>query len=81
MATTTVEIDNELLAKLRERSPGKADSELVRDLALVTIGFDTIRRAQERTAAAGVEQSEIEAEAVRAVHDVRRRRAAGQAAA
>jgi hypothetical protein len=80
MATTTVEIDSDLLARLRERSPGKSDRELLEDLAAVTLGFEAIRRVQRRTADAGVDQEEIEGEAVRAVREHRRRRTAGQAA-
>lgn len=80
MATTTVEIDSDLLERLRERSPGKSDRELLEDLAAVTLGFETIRRVQRRTAEAGMDQEKIEGEAVRVVHEHRRRRAAGQAA-
>lgn len=80
MATTTVEIDSDLLARLRERSPGKSDRELLEDLAAVTLGFETIHRVQRRTADAGIGQEEIEGEAVRVVRERRRRRAAGQAA-
>lgn len=79
MATTTVEIDSGLLARLRERSPDKSDRELLEDLAAVTLGFETIHRVQRRTADTGVDQGEIEGEAVRVVRE--RRRAAGQAAA
>lgn len=46
MATTTVEIDSDLLAWLRERSPGKSDRELLEDLASVTLGFETIARVR-----------------------------------
>lgn len=81
MGTTTVEIDSDLLARLRERSPGKSDRELLEDLAEVTLGFETIHRVQRRTAEAGVDQAEIEAEAVRVVHEKRRHRRPGQAAA
>jgi len=80
MATTTVEIDSDLLTRLRERSPGKSDRELLEELAAETLGFETIRRVQRRTAEAGVDQEEIEGEAVRVVREHRRRRAAGQAA-
>jgi hypothetical protein len=79
MATTTVEIDSDLLARLRERSPGKSDRELLEELATVTLGFETIQRVRQRTAEAGVDQREIEDEAVRVVCE-RRRRAAGHAA-
>ncbi len=80
MAATTVEIDSDLWARLRERSPGKSDRELLEDLAAVTLGFETIHRVQRRTADAGIGQEEIEGEAVRVVRERRRRRAAGQAA-
>lgn len=80
MATTTVEIDSGLLARLRERSPGKSDRELLEELATVTLGFETIQRVRQRTAEAGVDQQEIEDEAVRVVREHRRGRAAGHAA-
>lgn len=80
MATTSVQIDSELLAGLRERSPGKSDRELLEDLAIVTLGFETIQRVRQRTADAGVDQQEIEDEAVRVVHEHRSRRAARPAA-
>jgi chromosome condensin MukBEF MukE localization factor len=80
MATTTVEIDSDLLARLRERSPGKSDRELLEELATVTLGFETIQRVRQRTAEADVDQQEIEDEAVRVVRERRRRRAAGHAA-
>jgi hypothetical protein len=80
MATTTVEIDSDLLARLRERSPGKRDRELLEELATVTLGFETIQHVRQRTADAGVDQQEIEDEAVRVVRERRRRRAAGHAA-
>ncbi|HTU79662.1 MAG TPA: hypothetical protein VMF09_12965 [Solirubrobacteraceae bacterium] len=81
MATTNVEIDNELLVRLRERAPGKSDRELLEDLATVTLGFETIQRARQRTGDAGVDQREIEDEAVRVVREHRRRRTGGQPAA
>ncbi len=81
MATTTVQIDSDLLARLRERSPGKSDRELLEDLASVTLGFETIQRVRQRTAEAGVDQHEIEDEAVRVVRERRRLRSAGQTAA
>lgn len=81
MATTAVEIDSDLLARLRERSPVKSDRELLEDLATVTLGFETIQRVRQRTAEAGVDQQEIEDEAVRVVRERRRLRSPGQAAA
>jgi hypothetical protein len=80
MATTTVEIDSDLLARLRERSPGRSDRELLEELATVTLGFETIQRVRQRTADAGIDQQEIEDEAVRVVRKHRRQRAAGHAA-
>lgn len=80
MATTTVEIDSDLLARLRDRSPGKNDRELLEDLATVTLGFEAIQRVRQRTADAGVDQQEIEDEAVRVVRERRRQRAAGHVA-
>jgi hypothetical protein len=80
MATTMVEIDSDLLARLRERSPGKSDRELLEELATVTLGFETIQRVRQRTADAGVDQQVIEDEAVRVVREHRRQRAAGHAA-
>ncbi|MHB1467681.1 MAG: hypothetical protein ACYCU0_08345 [Solirubrobacteraceae bacterium] len=81
MATTTVEIDSDVLARLRARTPGKSDRELLEDLAAVTLGFEAIHRVQRRTADAGVDQHEIESEAVRVVREHRRQRAAGRPAA
>jgi hypothetical protein len=78
-ATTTVEIDSELLSRLRKRSPGKSDREALERAARIQLGFETIRRAQERSAAAGVDEDEVMAEAVRGVRESRRSRAARRA--
>jgi hypothetical protein len=77
-ATTTVEIDSELLSRLRERSPGKSDREALERAARIQLGFETIRRAQERSAAAGVDEDEVMAEAVRGVRESRRSRLRGE---
>ena len=70
MATTTnVEIDTELLERLRARAPGKDDRELIEDLARISLGFEVIRESQRRNA---VPEDEAVAEAVRAVQEVRR---------
>jgi hypothetical protein len=74
----TVEIDSELLSRLRERSPGKSNREALERIARIQLGFETIRRAQERSAAAGVDEDEVMAEAVRGVHESRRSRAGEQ---
>jgi hypothetical protein len=80
LATTTVEIDSELLTRLRERSPGKSDRELLERVARIQLGFETIRRVQERNAAAGVDDDEVMTEAVRAAHESRHSPAARRAA-
>ena len=69
--TTTVEIDSELLARLRERSPGKSDRELLERVARIKLGFETILRVQARNGAAGVDDDEVMAEAVSAIQGLR----------
>lgn len=66
MATTSVEIDSELLARLRDRHPGKDDRSLIEDLARIELGFASLREAQKRNALDEDEATEI---AVRAVHE------------
>ena len=78
--TTIVEIDSDLLSRLRKRSPGKSDREALERAARIQLGFETIRRAQERSVAAGVDEDEVMAEAVRGVHESRRSRVARRAA-
>ncbi len=80
VGTTTVEIDNELLERLRERAPGRSDRETLERVARIQLGFETIRRVQERNAAAGVDDDEVMAEAVRSVRASRKARAARRAA-
>jgi hypothetical protein len=76
--TTLVEIDNELLERLRKRAPGKSDRELLERVARIQLGFETIRRVQERNVAAEVDDDQVMAEAVRVVREGRAaRRAAG----
>jgi len=48
MATTRVEIDSDLLERLRARHPGKDDRALIEDLAQVELGFAAVRDAQKR---------------------------------
>jgi hypothetical protein len=69
MATTRVEIDNELLERLRARHPGKGDRALIEDIARVELGFNALRAAQDRNALAEDEALEL---GVRAVRDSRR---------
>jgi hypothetical protein len=79
MATTTVEIDSDLLARLRKRRPEASDRELVEGVARIQLGREASGRVKERFA--GVSSEEIEREAVKAVREVRREMAAEQRAA
>jgi hypothetical protein len=75
--TATVEFDEELLARLRKRSPDKTDRELLEDLAIIRLGNEAI--ANIRKAFADVPEEEIEREAIKGVHEVRAERAAARA--
>lgn len=68
MATTTVEIDSELLGRLRARDPGKDDRALLEDLARVKLGFEALRESQRRNA---VDEDGAMAQAVQAVREIR----------
>lgn len=68
VATTSVEIDSELLARLRDRHPGKDDRSLIEGLARIELGFATLRAAQKRSPLDEDEATDI---AVRAVHEAR----------
>lgn len=69
MATTVpVEIDERLLALLRELHPGKSDRELIERLATIEVGMAALRSGQRGEA--DPEEVVLE-EAVRAVHKVR----------
>jgi hypothetical protein len=46
--TTPVDFDADLLAELRAEEPGKADRELLEDLAIRKIGLATARRVRRR---------------------------------
>ena len=72
--TTTVEIDSELLKRLRKRRPEKSDRELLESVARIQLGREASDRARERFA--GVPSEEIEREAAKAVSEVRGERAA-----
>lgn len=76
--TTPVEIDSELLERLRSRSPGRSDRELLERLARIHLGWEASERARERFA--GVPSEEIEREAIKAVREVRHERAAARQA-
>jgi hypothetical protein len=77
--TTTVEIDSNLLERLRRQRPAKNDRELIESVARVQLG----RESSDRVAGSfqGVPAEEIEREAVKAVREVRRERAARRRAA
>jgi hypothetical protein len=73
MATTVrVEIDSELLSRLRARHPGKTDRELLERLAIIELGMTTLRESQRRNA---VPEDEALEQAVRVVHEARADRA------
>jgi hypothetical protein len=50
MTTTTIEIDSDLLAWLRERRPEQSDRELIEGTARIQLGLDASARARERFA-------------------------------
>lgn len=63
--TTRVEIDTDLLDRLRKRRPDKDDRELVESAARIQLGREAIARVRKRFA--GVPMDEIEREAAKAV--------------
>lgn len=67
--TTRVEIDSELLGRLRTRHPGKDDRALIEALARIELGFAAVRDAQERNV---LDEQAADELAVRAVHEARR---------
>ncbi len=73
--TTRVEIDTNLLDRLRKRRPERSDRELLESAVRIQLGREAIARVRKRFA--GVPMEEIEREAVKAVHEARRERAAG----
>lgn len=77
--TTRVEIDTDLLDRLRQRRPGQGDRELLESAVRIQLGRETIARVRKRFA--GVPMDEIEREAVDAVREVRREDAAERRAA
>jgi len=76
--TTSVEIDSELLERLRKRRPEKNDRELLESVARIQLGREASARVKERFA--GVSSEEIEREAAKAVREVREEMAAEQQA-
>jgi hypothetical protein len=45
-----IEVDTSLLERLRARHQGKADREMIEDIAQIDLGFSMLRQAQERNA-------------------------------
>jgi len=78
-ATTRVEIDTDLLDRLRKRRPERNDRDLLESAARIQLGREAIARVRKRFA--GVPMEEIEREAVKAVREVRHERAAERRAA
>ena len=74
--TTPIEIDSELLDRLRKRRPGQGDRELLESAVRIQLGREAIARIRKRFP--GVPMDEIEREAVSAVREVRREDAAGR---
>lgn len=77
--TTRIEIDSDLLDRLRKRRPGRGDRELLESAVRIQLGREAIARVRKRFA--GVPMDEIEREAVNAVREVRREDAAERRAA
>jgi hypothetical protein len=75
--TATVEFDQKLLDRLRERRPEQSDRELLESMARIQLGREASDCARE--AFAGATSEEIEREAVKAASEVRAERAAAQA--
>jgi hypothetical protein len=69
VATTTIEIDSELLVRLRSRHPGKDDRALIEELARIDLGFAALRDSQRRNSLDEADASEL---AVHVVHEARR---------
>jgi hypothetical protein len=70
-STIKVEFDRELLERLRQRHPDKGDRELLESMARMTLGRESLRRVQERSA---LSEDEAIALGVEAVHEARRHR-------
>jgi hypothetical protein len=73
-STTSVEIDSELLRRLRERRPEKSDREVLESVARIQLGREASARVKQRFA--GVPSEEVEREAAKAVREVREEMAA-----
>lgn len=71
-STIKVELDRELLERLRRRHPDKGNRELLESAARIELGRDASNHA--RRLFAGVPSEEIESEAVKAAREVREER-------
>jgi hypothetical protein len=67
-STVRIEMDSELLDRLRARHPGLTDRELIERLAVIELGMAALRASQERNAPSEEEALE---QAARAVHEAR----------
>jgi hypothetical protein len=66
-----MQVDSDLLQRLRERHPRKDDRTLLDEFARVKLGYETLRESQRANA---VEEDEAMAEAVKAVREIRAER-------
>jgi hypothetical protein len=71
-ATTKIDFDSELLAKLHTRRPGKDDRTLLEELARIDLGFETLAEVQRRNALSEDEATDLAARAMREVRAERR---------
>ncbi|MGI8427823.1 MAG: hypothetical protein ACR2OB_00615 [Solirubrobacteraceae bacterium] len=67
-STVHIEMDSELLSRLRARHPGKSDRELIERLAIIDLGMAFLRETQRLDADP---EEVVLAEAVKAVHEAR----------
>jgi len=68
-STRNIEIDSNVLERLRARRPGKSDRELIENLAMIELGRATLSDVQRRFA---LPEQEAISLGVRAVHEARR---------
>jgi len=68
-STRNIEIDSDVLERLRARRPGKSDRELIENLAMIELGRATLSDVQRRFA---LPEQEAISLGVRAVHEARR---------
>ena len=64
VATTSIDVDTRLLKRLRARHPGKADREVIEDIARIDLGFAQLRQVQERNALTEEHATELGLQAV-----------------